>query len=548
MKNIFLIITIFIFSACSDSFLQIENKNSLDVTSFFKTERDLSLAVNSAYNPINYYGLFGLEYFMKMNTLDPYLWQADKYPAGLDKLTIGTSDFQNTWDHLYIGLFRTSDILANINKLSTVIDSKDFNNYKGQVTALRGLYYFYLVTWFNKPVYYDETNIPTDPSKPLTNGDPEMFWNKLEEDLTFASQNLPDVWDSPSTNLGRITKGAANALLGKALLYKHYHYYLRFGKPKAEADANLLKAKNAFQRVIDGGFHKLIEPKAPFSKADYQGALLCNSSYIDIPAGTNSYPSENNSESVWELQYNETGYNPSLPGWQSGGNQLYEYFGPSTSSYRNIVILPSLWFKFETAGAPAGYDRDPRAYATCFVDGNNDNLDWREVPLEIFSGSLHTKWSSVASLYTQPKILGNTGLGIKKGYYPRVKTLGISPNNVRLIKYSDVLLMYAETCFQYDTDADGAGLAALNQVRSRAGMPAKPSLTTDVIMNERLYEFATEGHVFNDLVRWGYDSKFGIDFGTIFEGNFSYPKNCYFPIPQPEINTNKGFLNQNPGW
>ncbi len=549
-KIIFVFFITLVISACSDKFLDTENKNSLDIGSFFKTENDIQLAVNSAYTPLAHGDMFGLNYFMKLNVLDPYIW-FENPNGGLDKMIINTSDFQGFWTAMYVGLFRTSDILANIDRLNTVIPPDRLNQYKGQLRALRGAYYFYLVTWFNTPIYYDETNVPTNPLVGLTNGTPEQFWDMLEADLTFASENLPDSW--PSTETGRMTRGAANAQLGKALLYKHYHYYLRLGKGgSAEATANLKKAKDALKRVMDGNAYRLILPVTK-DKENYQAALLSNSSYLDIPVGSKIYKAENNAESVWEIQYNDDNRAAQgwLPGWQWGGNLNYSYFSPSLASYRNLEIDPTLWYEFETvSGHPGGYDRDPRAYATCYLDG--DLMDWREESgyKKPFQSALNSKLIvSKNSLYA-----GNSpskAIGLKKYGYPQFvdKSAPLSaPFNVRLIRYADVLLMYAEACYQSDNDADGSGMAALNQVRARADMPAILALTPAAIVHERTVELASEGHYYNDIIRWSYDPAFGIDFDKLFKGQFDKNKNLFFPIPQSEIDANKGALKQNQGW
>ena len=546
-KILYIFITLFVFSACSDKFLDTENKNSLDAGSFWKTENDLNLAVNSAYTPLAHGGMFGLDYFLKLNTLDPYIW-FENPNGGLDQMLINTSDFKTTWDALYVGLYRTSDILANIDRVKDVVKPADFVMYKAQVSALRGMYYFYLITWFNRPIYYDETNVPKDPLAGLTNGTPEQFWNKLEADLTFAAANLPDAW--PSSEAGRITKGAANAQLGKALLYKHYYYYMRNGNgTSAEAKENLKKSKDALQRVISSNVYQLIKPFSK-TKADYQAALLSNYSYLDIPVGSKSYKSENNAESVWEIQYNDDDRAAGgwLPGWQWGGNLLYAYFSPL--GYRNDEIDPHLWYEFETiSNHPAGYDRDPRAYATCYLEG--DTLDWRpeskqNIP---FNSKQHSKTIvKLNGLYSGP--VPSLGIGLKKYNYPQF-VIKASPNcapfNIRLIRYADVLLMYAEASYQYDGD-DGTGLNALNQVRARVDMLPIDNLTPQAIVHERTVELATEGHFYNDLVRWCYDPAFTQDMAILFHNQFDKSKNLYFPIPQAEIDANKGSLSQNPGW
>lgn len=547
-KIIIALICILAFSACTDDFLNTQNRNSLDVGSFFKTEKDLQLAVNAAYCPLEFNGMYGVTYFLIFNTLDPYIW-FENPKSGYDQLIINPNDFSSTYQALYIGLYRTSSVLANIDRLKDVLTAEKYASYKAQITALRAMYYFDLVTWFNAPIYYDETSLPANPLIGYKNGTPEQFWNKLEEDLNYAAANLPTVW--PSSETGRITKGAANALLGKALLFKYYHYYKRFGKENtAESAANLAKAKAAFENVINSKNYKLSTPLNQ-DKANFMGALLANFTYLDIPVGSTTYKAENNSESVWEVQYNDDDRAniPWLPGWLSGGQLLNAYFSPL--GYRNHEIDPSLWNEFETTGTPAGFSRDPRAYATCYLDG--DTIDWRpssgqNVP---FNSAVHSKQIVLSNgLYSGAVTYPSKSLGLKKYYYPQwtSKDPLCSPTNVRVIRYADVLLMYAEIKYLIDADLDGAGLQALNDVRARAGMAPIATLTPAAIVHERAVELATEGHHYNDIVRWTFDSRFPNDVNAMFKGNFKLPKNQYFPIPQSEIDANKGALIQNPGW
>ncbi|MDP4239996.1 MAG: RagB/SusD family nutrient uptake outer membrane protein [Bacteroidota bacterium] len=565
-KILFIFVAALAFSACSDSYLDTINKNTLDMGSFYKTENDLLLATNAAYTPLAYgiadsynrRGMFGGEYMLKMNVLDPYMW-FESPNAGLDQLAITTSDFEGYYNALYVGLYRTSDILAKMHSVQSVMDSTKYNQYKGQLQALRGMYYFYLVTWFNKPVFYDETDVPSDPLAVNANGTPEQFWNKLEEDLNSAAKYLPTSW--PDAELGRITCGAAYAQLGKALLYKHYHYYLRFGKGNTpEAITNLQKAKDALKHVIDSKVYHLILPVNK-TKEDYQAALLSNSSYLPVPpmnadgviTNTYTYPAENNAESIWEIQYNDDDRNATgwLPGEMWGGNLNYLFSSPHLGSYKNLEIDPTLWYEFETVSShPAGYNRDPRAYATCYLDG--DLMDWRpESKYKIgFQSGLNSK-NTVFNNNLYKGDVPSKSIVAKKYAYPQFVTKdapNCAPFNVRVIRYADVLLMYAEVCYQLDADADGSGLAALNEVRSRVDMPAIAALTPAAIVHERTVELATEGIHYNDIVRWMWDPNFGIDLVKLFNGKFNKDKNFCFPIPQGAIDANKGALKQNPGW
>ncbi len=412
------------------------------------------------------------------------------------------------------------------------------------------MYYFYLVTIFDRPTFYDENSIPEDPKTLFTNGEQIQFWDKIVQDCNDAAAVLPASWDD--ANLGRITSGSVKALLGKAMLYKHYYYSARFGTAgSAEDQADLQIAHDAFNEVMTSGPYHLIQPEAPFAREDYINAFLCNFSYIDLPAGNNIYPSENNAEAVWQVQYSDdriaSGW---LPGWQWTGQLDFHYFSAHPSSFKNQEITPNMWYSWETAGAPAGFDRDPRAYATCWLDG--EPLDFRaDQPYSqvlYASGANNKKIASGRGLnhVGQPSV----GFGLKKYYYPTYNDRDApnnAPFNITIIRYSDVLLMYAEV--QFLIGDDGTGLNALNKVRERAGMPDISALTRQSIMHERDVELATEGFRFFDLVRWSFDPDWNIDWYSIFgKSVFTVGKNEFLPIPVVEINQNQGVLKQNPGW
>ncbi len=547
-KLVILLLSFLIVTACSDDFLDTVNKNNLDNTSFLKNENELIYAINAAYTPFAYYGVFGLNYYKIFNSLDSYIWFEGQSGFDIMNFSPTNADLQEMYLDFYYVLFRTSDILSKMTPLKDKIEENKYKQYQAQLKALRGLSYFYLVTLFDTPVYYDETNVPTDALKSYRNGTREQFWTKLEEDLDFAIANLPASW--PNQDLGRITSGGAGAILGKALLYKHYHYYLRFDKANTdEAKANIEKAKSVLNNIIKSGNYSLSRP-AIKTKEHYQAALLCNFSFVDIPVDSTIYKAENNQESVYEIQYNDNpGTNTYLPAYLMGGNMLSLYFSTHQNGYRNMVIDPSLWNTFESVSShPAGYTKDPRAYATCYLDG--DMMDWRPESgyANPFDGTVNAKGGIFPTVYSGFTL--SKAIGLKKYFYPTYNhgsAPAASPVNFRVIRYSDVLLMYAEACFQSGSDLD-EGLNALNDVRARVDMPPVSELTPSAIMHERDVELATEGHRYNDIIRWSYDSRFNINFATMVSDKFNIKRHLYFPIPQYEIDANKGALKQNAGW
>lgn len=109
-------------------------------------------------------------------------------------------------------------------------------------------------------------------------------------------------------------------------------------------------------------------------------------------------------------------------------------------------------------------------------------------------------------------------------------------HNMRLLRYADVLLMHAEAMAQGAAISPASGYSAtmaLNEVRSRAGLPAAEA-TLENIYEERRAELALEENRFFDLVRWGLAPQ------VLGRLGFQAGKNEVFPIPsaQRELNPN----------
>ncbi len=217
-----------------------------------------------------------------------------------------------------------------------------------------------------------------------------------------------------------------------------------------------------------------------------------------------------------------------------------------------------MYFAFEdVTGHPAGFTKDPRTYASLFIDGERLHFVEGEAYYDKFYLSgLNNKrvaYSRGLNRPGQPSL----GFGPKKYAYPMYNDKA-APNNApfnhRLIRLADVMLMYAEV--MYLLGDDGSGLNALNAVRARVDMPAVDALTTEAIIHERDVELAFEGFRYMDLVRWSLDPQWGINWDEIEWGineansvnPFVVGKNEFLPIPLTEINVNRGMQEQNPGW
>jgi hypothetical protein len=161
---------------------------------------------------------------------------------------------------------------------------------------------------------------------------------------------------------------------------------------------------------------------------------------------------------------------------------------------------------------------DLRREATVLVDGDI-----------VFGETYRSSWSPY------------TGHNARKYIYGPEVIHGEADANYKMIRYSEVLLGYAEAIFRgANGKANLTGLQALNLVRKRAGLPDKTQLNFESIVHEKRVEFAIEGKRFFDLVRWGIAK-------DVLGDKFNVNHDEYMPIPLNETLLNPN-LKQNPGY
>ena len=118
------------------------------------------------------------------------------------------------WEHFYVGIFRCNQVLSHVPNIE--MDETTKNQVLAQASFLRAMWYFQVNLLWDKgtmPLEPKDANyIPEDASE-------QEIWDQVEKDLLFAMDYLPESWDA--ANLGRATKGAAKALLGKAYMQQH---------------------------------------------------------------------------------------------------------------------------------------------------------------------------------------------------------------------------------------------------------------------------------------------------------------------------------------
>ena len=399
------------------------------------------------------------------------------------------SNLRDVWSWMFSGISRANYFLEFQDK--TDFDGR--NKMIAEVRFLRAYYHFELVKWFGGVPIKDYDAALLGSGKRFAPGDElsiprysaQEVYALIESDLIFAVNNL----EYTAPQVGRVTKGAAEALLGKAYLYQD----------------KFSDAATVLDNVINNG---------PYQLASSYETMFENEG-------------ENNVESVFEVQYTDAegaGFGClqcSEGNVAVGFNSIRNHTGPTyDSGYSFNVPTQEAVDSFE--------DGDSRKEVSVL-----DIEAWAEQTGATYGiGYEHTGYYNRKYIARQ----GDQNIGDQNL---------TNPNNYRSIRFADVLLMAAEANNRGSID-DAKAQSYLNMVRTRAfggdsnNVSASGSELTDAIYHERRVELVGEGHRFFDLVRTGQAA-------SEIEG-FQVGKHELFPIPVQEIQFSNGNWNQNPNY
>jgi hypothetical protein len=239
-----------------------------------------------------------------------------------------------------------------------------------------------------------------------------------------------------------------------------------------------------------------------------------------------------NSESIFEVNYEGT--------LDPGAGSVHTLFSipsdfPGGDAYGLMTVTPSLANLFaatDTRGKNTTFITSP------YVDALGDSVQWVDPPANY--GPAFLKYLDQTDFQNM-----NTRAWLKQS------------NNWIVLRYADVLLMYAEAVNEGGTATAGSAEAALNLVRTRAGIAPVSGLSQagfrDSVRLDRRREFVFEGQRWFDLSRWGILNTTIVakttELQTVAPGETTIhgaPSNL-LPLPQSELDVNHN-LTQNPGW
>jgi len=517
LKNIILLTLSAAFLAglgsCSKD-LEIENPNSPTITNFWKTAQDAQNGINAIYSTYHRVGLARNEFFLTIIRSDEG-FSTSPNPVLVNNFDVfNVTDYNlwettTVWQDLYIGIARANQVLDNVPQIN--MDETIKNQLLGEAKFMRGFFYYYLATlWGNVPVLL-KTSVPSD--YPPTTKQADVY-AQCEKDFSEAASVLPISYDA--ANVGRATKGAAYGMLGKC--YMQMHQYS--------------KAADAFNWLTEGA-----------GKDVYDLVTNYRDNFLES--------TENNKESVFEFQ---NAVNPTdnhdddasgNPDNLNYGTSIPPFFAPRPIGFTDGQARRWCVWEFLKEKTTDG-KRDPRLAASFLYDSTDERgPDYSMIYGQTFSSR------GYADVSGDPIAVATTHTVYFRKFLNDATSNGEvfhSGNNYRYLRYSDVLLLYAEAL-----NAMGETTKAypfVNRVRARAGLAPLPAGLNQVaflaqLKHERITELCGEGHRWEDLVRWG-------DLSTKLSARdqgFSHYTDKYalLPIPQYERDVNPNLV-QNKDW
>ena len=486
-KKIIPVILISLFlGACKKSFIELNPISTVSTDALYKTDKDFKDAVVGVYNGLRApYG-----YFWEFGDLRGDDTKHD--PASglerirIDNFTMDNDDgiLRNAWRDYYIIVYRANAVLSNIEKADTSI-VKNKARYIGEAKFLRALAYFDLVRIFGDVPMVTTAKTIEEAYKTGRDKVDKIYNEVIISDLMDAENKLPQTYTG--SDVGRATKGAAKALLGRVYLTR---------KDFVKAEAKLNEVTTMGYSLLKN-FNDLFD----YNKNEHHSEYIFDVEYLDGGLGLGS-----TFTNTFTLEF------------QFGGKALVDELA------KIYGILP---------GALGGSAGNPTAGLFAAFDSADLRKD-----ITVAKGVVGLNGTFIP--------LSPTGVtSFTKKYMGPLKANNDSKANWKVIRYADVLLMYAEALNENGKTTEA--LQVLNQVRTRAGLKGYTNLsqaeTREKIYDERRFELYLEGHRWFDLVRTGRAL-------TVMQPYGMKPYMTVFPIPlnQIELINNRTIFPQNEGY
>jgi hypothetical protein len=530
MKNLKLyipVIALLSLAACKKSFLDTLDVTTASEQNFYKTPDDAWKALVGAYDGLQrvWSGGIALPIAAEIMSDDAFGGTGNSDGLGyqmmdeFDKLRSPSDQnmFGDNWSNYYKAIFRANMLLSHLDQVNWTGNEQLRKVYESEARFIRAYCYFDMVRlWGNIPLI----------TKPVTENVPQAsadsVYKLIADDLKFAAENLPATnYGSQSTSTyGRVTKWAAESLIGRVFLYYTGYY----GKTDLVSTVSKAQALAYQEDVINNGGFGLVDKFANLWPA----------------ASLKNYAGEDNKETVFGIKYTYTST------WDGNvdGNSWMVMFGiriqaiyPYGLGWGGGTVNAKLWNAFDA--------NDTRKNAS-IISINDENLDFQnKKDQREYTGYYMKKYTPMADSAGKSLVekMGGVSFMISQ------------VQDYVSIRYADVLLMAAEL-------GSANAQKYFDDVRQRAfgANFVQKTVSQANIMTERRLEFAGEGLRYWDLLRQGLPVAASAiaESVTVQNGGVNTTKTIsatkitetkgLSQIPTTQITLSNNVLKQNSGW
>lgn len=563
MKQLLAILTLFTsftFTSCED-FLTEEVRGQQNLDTYFNTMDECQTYITGCYQDItcgDWWQIGKLWMLSEMCSDDA--WMGNTAQSQSDYISLAhyqgnganNASIADFWQYRYKGILRCNIAIDRIAK-AELGDKKLQARLVAEAQFLRGYFYFELARNFGGVPLITSFQLPEE-VQGVKRASLEDIYKFIEDDLKAAADVLPKRSEYSNSDMGRATSGAALGLLGKVYLYQE----------------KWTEARDVLQKLV--------------LESGYSGEDAQTTEYDLLTDFGDVWDVEhdNSIESLFEVQYE---YHESLPvggflatvtGPRNGPGDGWAWCQPTANlekAYKDAGDEIRLKNTIIASGCTEIAGEEPENWseymkATTQVAGYKDYITkygW-DPNCYIIDPAAH-KSARIMRKHFLP-------LNDRPENYKETK----SPLNHRILRYADVLLMYAEACNELGDDSHAR--AALNRVRSRVNLSPVTTSGNELrhaIRNERRLELAFEQNRLYDIRRWKDDNGKPVisnllgENGSFVKWNtdpatrdqlewenqvessdkgktFREDRDLVFPIPLYEVTMSNGSIEQNPNW
>ena len=470
------------FTACSD-FLDVDSVSKYDSEGVFGEKTEINRALNGVYAKLMSGDFYGDAYFTKFvfnsdvefttNTSDVATNNSFRRFDGNST----ASDVEKFWNAAYSGVEYANNFVYYLER-SPLYSTEDAEimQMMGEAKVIRAMFFHDLVTYFGDiPFTFEPASVVENYVMPIVSRD--EVYKTLIEDLKSIAPYMKFAANL-SNGVERASKEFCWSMIARMAMHAG-GYSLRpdtdnpanFGKMERPANyKDLYKTALAYcDSVISSATHTLSLP------------------YYRVFVNECNYVVNSNDDPIFEIPFAK----------ETSGNVGYVH-GPKSELYEGSTSGDNIWGEAKSSAALSAFYRfmfDPEDARRDYLNGLWGYLYNGEPTISVSYTVYNNKWSKLWSTSGNPESAGNTGI------------------NFPYMRYTDVLLMYAEAANELNDGPTDAAKAALRQVRQRAftnpekidsyieSMSGSKDDFLKAVLDERKFEFAGENMRWKDLVR-----------------------------------------------